>query len=167
MSKQFNNNKPSQSSQDSKLSNQIFCSAFIRELEGLNGVQKGILQALASRLGDNDCVWPSLDRLAKDSGFSKVTVSANMKFLIDVGLIIKRKQAGRYGTNIYIFSGVKELYPLDVEGSRSFTRGVKLPCSGVKLLYPKVYSKDNKEDKNGIASHSSEEKKKKKQWWRE
>ncbi|MGL1921968.1 MAG: helix-turn-helix domain-containing protein [Hyphomicrobiales bacterium] len=86
--------------------------AWAFKVEGLSPAQKVLLLALADNADDDGKCWPSKATLMIKTGLkSKKTISANMTFLTDNGLVSiesRQRKNGSNASNIYILNyGVK------------------------------------------------------------
>jgi hypothetical protein len=63
--------------------------------QGLRPVQKIILLSLADRADERHMCWPSLPRLAKDTGFDERTVNSALRAMCKIGIISRVEAPGR------------------------------------------------------------------------
>ena len=73
--------------------------AYAWSVENLNSTRKFVFLAIANRVGDSGCCWPSLDRLCKDTSLSERCVRDALRFLEGEGYLRSHKRQGT--TTIY------------------------------------------------------------------
>ena len=115
------------------------CYRWAKSQKGLTPPEKAVLVAIADYYNDKKgSAWPSQDKLAEDTSYSRATVHRACKSLRQKGLLSWRKvllDTGHFSSNTYVFHRVAECGVATSHEAKIDTavlQRVEPPCSTVQ-----------------------------------
>jgi hypothetical protein len=78
--------------------------SLVREIDGIKGPSRAVLNVLADRANDSGTAWPSWKTLQRESGFSRSAIHAALNDLKRRGLVSwtnRRDESGDLTSNLY------------------------------------------------------------------